>query len=248
MPGMPESTRDAKLEMAAEMIRKSEERAVAGQLALEMIHEIKNPLEAIGHLVYLANAESRDHEQVEKYMQMAQEQMDTLRHVTSQTLGFARPVSTPREIAALTLTEAAIRIHQRTIDAKQIHLVRDLPNDARVYVYTGEMLQVLSNLIVNALDALHLNGTLRLRLRQGHDYLFFVIADNGHGISSENLLRLFQPFFSTKGDQGNGLGLALTRRIVERHRGTIRVRSSIRPGRSGTVIRIAIPAMARCTY
>ena len=241
---MPDPAIDAKLALAAEVIRKSEERAVAGQLALEMIHEIKNPLEALGHLVFLTLAESRDHEQVEKYMRMAQEQMETLRHVASQTLGFARPVSTLKEIEALALADAALRIHQRTIDEKRIHLVRELPDDVRAHVYTGEMLQVLSNLIVNALDALPSGGTLRLRVREGVDRLYFVIADNGHGIPAENLSRLFQPFFSTKGERGNGFGLALTRRIVERHRGTIGIRSSVRPGRSGTVIRIAIPATA----
>lgn len=175
-------------------------------------------------------------------MHLAEEQMATLRHVASQTLGFARPALSPKAIEAIALAEAALRIHQRAIEEKRIHLVKDLPEDVLAEVYTGEMLQVLSNLIVNALDALPTGGTLHMRIRKGVDQLYFVIADNGHGISAENLQQLFQPFFSTKGDQGNGLGLALTKRIVERHRGTIKVRSSVRAGRSGTVIRIAIPA------
>jgi len=96
------------------------------------------------------------------------------------------------------LGEAALRIHQRTIDAKGIHLLKDLPKDVLAEVYAGEMLQVLSNLIVNALDALSTGGTLRLRIRKRAAQLFFVIADDGHGISKENLPQLFNPFFSTK--------------------------------------------------
>ncbi len=233
---------DDRLTLAAEAFRRAEERATAGQLALEMVHEIRNPLEALGHLVFLTLAECRDHEQVMKYMHMAEEQMETLRHVASQTLGFARPASALKAIATVALAESALRIHQKAIHDKGIYLVKDLPEDLSAQVYSGEMLQVLSNLIVNALDALPVGGTLRMRIRKSVDQLFFVVADNGHGISEENRKQLFQPFFTTKGELGNGLGLALTKRIVERHRGTITVRSSIRPGKSGTVIRISIPA------
>ncbi len=247
MDDLPETTLDVRLAIAAEALRKSEERATAGQLALEMVHEIKNPLEALGHLIFLTRADSRDHEQVEEYMRLAEEQMSTLRPVASQTLGFARPATSPKAIEATALAEAAIRIHQRTIAAKQIHVVKDLPGEIIAEVYTGEMLQVLSNLLVNALDALPLAGTLRIRIRKGADQLHFVIADNGHGIKAESFPQLFRPFFSTKGDKGNGLGLALTKKIVDRHRGTIRVRSSVRPGRSGTVIRISIPAYSHST-
>ena len=108
-------------------------------------------------------------------------------------------------------------------------------------VHAGEMLQVLSNLLVNALDALPHAGTLHMRVRRTADKLHFVIADNGSGMPAEVLAQIFEPFFSTKGDQGNGLGLVVTKRIVEQHRGTIGVRSSVRPGRSGTTIRISLP-------
>ena len=242
MNDLPEATFDVRLAIAAEALRKSEERATAGQLALEMVHEIKNPLEALGHLIFLTRADRRDPEQVDKYMRLAEEQMANLRAVACQTLGFARPATSLKAIEAVTLAEAAIRIHQRTIEAKRIHVVKDLPGEVVARVYIGEMLQVLSNLLVNALDAVPLAGTLHIRVRKGADQLHFVIADNGHGISVENYPKLFRPFFSTKGDQGNGFGLNLTKKIIDRHHGTIRVRSSVRPGRSGTVIRISIPA------
>ena len=105
-----------------------------------------------------------------------------------------------------------------------------------------ELLQVLSNLIVNALDALPSKGQLSLRLRRRGSGVHIVIADNGHGIKAEHSDRIFQPFFTTKGERGTGLGLALSRAIVERHRGKISMRSSVQPGRSGTMFRIRLPA------
>ena len=111
-----------------------------------------------------------------------------------------------------------------------------------VSVHSGQILQAVSNLIVNSLDALHEGGSLTMRLRQTEGGVHLVIADNGHGIMTEHLERIFEPFFSTKDDAGNGIGLALTKRIVEDHRGTIRLRSSTRKGRSGTAFKIFLPS------
>ncbi len=235
------SAEDPRLELAAAAVRKAEERATAGQLALEVIHEIKNPLEALGHLIYLALQDADSPEAVQKYMSLAEEQMNLLRDVASQTLGFARSAKDAREVEGAALAQAALRIHQRTLDAKQIHLITHFPPGAVAKVYPSEMLQVLSNLIVNALDALPPAGRLQLRVRKAGGEIHFVIADNGHGIPHEHVERLFQPFFTTKDDRGNGLGLALSKGIVERHGGKIRIRSSVRPGRSGTIFRVSLP-------
>jgi signal transduction histidine kinase len=231
-----------RLASTVETLRLVEERAVAGRLALEVMHEIKNPLEALGHLTFLA-AQDADHpEKVRRYMSLAEEQMATLTHIASETLGIARVSSVPRPIDLVALTEAALRIHQRTIESKRVHLVKDLPGSVVVPVYTGEMLQVLSNVIVNALDALPPGGTLAVRLRKRQGEVQFVIADNGHGIPAEDRAEIFEPFFTTKEERGNGLGLSLAKKIVERHRGKIFVRSSIQPGKSGTIFKISVPS------
>ena len=233
----------AKLAIAAERLQKSEERATTGQLALEMMHEIRNPLEALGHLTYLALEEAEDPIKVRRYMRLAEEQMGTLYHITNQSLGFARSSRSPQAINLAAVAEAALRIHQRTIEAKKVHLVKELPEKLVAEVHTGEILQVVSNVIVNALDALPQGGTLRLRLRKRRGEVQFVIADNGHGIPREHAGNIFQPFFTTKGERGGtGLGLALSKNIVERHRCKIRVRSSIQAGRSGTIFTISLPA------
>jgi signal transduction histidine kinase len=232
----------AKLTSATERLQKSEERATAGQLALEVMHEVRNPLEALGHLVYLAMEEAENPAKVRDYLRRAEEQIATLNRIAGQTLGFARTSHTPQLSDVVNVAEAALRIHQRAIEAKRVHLVKELPEKLVAEVYTGELLQVVSNVIVNALDALPPTGTLRMRLRKRHGEIQLVIADNGHGIPKEQSSIIFQPFFTTKENRGTGLGLALSRNIVERHKGRISMRSSVRPGKSGTVFKISIPA------
>lgn len=218
------------------------ERLAAGQLALELMHEIRNPLEALSHLTYLAREEADDVEKVRHYMSLAEEHIYTLNQLASQTLGFARSSSSPRPSDLVQLAEAALRIHQRAIDSKKIHLVKYLPENLIAEVHTGQLLQVLSNLIVNAVDALPEDGSLSLRLHKHSGRINLLIADNGHGIAVEHRDKLFEPFFTTKEENGNGLGLALSKKIVERHNGKIGLRSSVVPGKSGTTFRICLPA------
>ena len=234
---------EKRLAVVTEALRKSEERATAGQLALEVMHEVRNPLEALGHLTFLTLQETDNSAKVQDYMLLAEEQMANLRRITNETLGFAHRWDKPRAVDLVALAEAAVRIHQRTIKEKQIHLVKDLPVEVIAEIHPGEMLQVVSNLIVNALEALPANGTLRLRLRKRQGKVDFLIADSGPGIPPDHNDAIFQPFFTTKGDHGTGLGLALSKRIVERHHGRIRVRSSIRPGKSGTAFKISLPVV-----
>ena len=234
-------TARTKKPVASSTSPKSDERSTAGLFALEVMHEIRNPLEAVGHLTYLARMEADDPEQVRKYMLMAEEQLATLNRIASQTLGFARVAASPKPIDLVGLAEAALRIHQQTVEAKKIHLIKSLPRELIASVHSGQILQAVSNLIVNSLDALHEGGSLTMRLRQTEGGACLLIADNGHGIMAEHLERIFEPFFSTKEDAGNGIGLSLTKRIVEDHQGTIRLKSSVRKGRSGTAFRIFLP-------
>ena len=232
---------EERLAIATEALRKSEEHATAGRLALEVMHEINNPLEALGHLTYLASEQADEPDKVRMYMLLAEEQMASLNRISRQTLGFARQPQKPKKVDLGGVAEAAIRIHQRSIKEKRIHLVKDLPERIEAEVQSGELLQVVSNLIVNALDALPAEGVLRLRLRKRQGEVQFVIADNGHGIPPDQSGAVFQPFFTTKAELGTGLGLALSKKIIERHNGRIRLRSSVRPGKSGTVFKISLP-------
>ena len=223
----------------------TDERTTAGHLALEIMHEIRNPLETLGHLTYLAHEEADDPEQVRRYMKMAEEQIRAMSRIANQTLSFAKLSQKAKPVDLVTLAEAALRIHQRTIEAKRIHLVRKLPEDLTAEVQEARILQVVSNLIANAIQAMPEEGRLGIRLKKRGGYIELLVADNGHGIDPATRDKLFEPFFSTKGESGNGLGLSLTKRIVEDHSGRLSVRSSIRPGRSGSVFKVVLPAAGK---
>jgi signal transduction histidine kinase len=218
-----------------------DERATAGQLALEVMHDLRNPLEALGHLVFLTINAAAEAELVAKYMNFAQEQITVLNGIANQTLGFARLSHRKRAIDLAGVTEAALRIHQRTIEAKCIHLVKVLPPELKAEVHSTQLLQVMSNLIVNALDALPERGTLSLRLRKRQAGVDIIVADNGSGIPVQYRDRIFEPFYTTKEENGNGLGLALVKRIVEDHRGTVRMRTSTSLQHRGTAFKISLP-------
>ena len=232
----------AKLAVATDALRKAEERALIGQFALEVMHEIRNPLEALGYLTHLAEEQADDPGKVREYLAEAKEQMATVHQIAGQTLGFARDVPSLKTKDMSALVEAAVRVNHRRLGSQGVTLMRDLPEGINAEVKSSEILQALSNLIGNALDALPAKGTISLRLRKRSSGVQILIADNGHGIPAEHLSRLFEPFFTTKGDRGTGLGLALTKKIVERHGGRICVRSSVVSQRSGTTFRISLPA------
>ena len=233
----------SKLAEVSESLRHAEERATPGLLALELMHEVRNPLEAVGNLVYLAIEEANDHDAVRAYLRRIEEQLAMLNQIASQTLSFARTTSSPQQVRLVTVAEAALRIHQRTVKAKQIHVVKEFPQEVIAQVYITEMLQVVSNLVVNSLDALPRDGTLRMRVSQRNHESHIVVADNGHGIPEEDMDQIFVPFFTTK-KAGNGLGLALSKKIIEHNQGRIAMRSSVRAGRSGTTFKISLPTYA----
>ena len=220
----------------------ADQRATAGRLALEIMHEIRNPLETLGHLCYLAGQEAEDPDQVRRYMVSAEEQLRTLSRIASQTLSFAKLSQDRKPIDLVTLAEAALRVHQKNIEAKRIHLVRKLPSNLIASVQGSRILQVLSNLIANAVQAMPNEGQLTIRVKKCSGCVEFVVADNGSGIQPESLEKLFQPFFTTKEQDGNGLGLSLSKRIVEDHGGKMSVRSSVRPGRNGSVFKVRLPS------
>jgi signal transduction histidine kinase len=191
---------ETKLLAASEALHRAEERATAGQLALEVIHEIRNPLQALGYLVFLTQQSAGDPDKVRGYMQAAEEQMATLNQIATGTLRLAKDSPSPQPVSVSVLTEAAIRIHQRTIDSKRARLVKDIREEIFVEAYTREILQVISNLIVNALDAIPETGTVHLRVRKSGGRVRILVADNGHGIPKENTSRLFQPSLAPKRD------------------------------------------------
>lgn len=227
-----------------EALRESQTLALAGQFSAATIHEINGPLEVIANLNYLLRINAEDSVRVRDYCRLVDEQLRILAGITRQTLSYCRSGAAAEATEVAPLVEAAVRVHYHKIAAKEIHLVKSLPGDIVFDAQPGAMLQVISNLIANALEALPSKGTLSLRARSSDNEVHIVVADDGHGIPPAIEGRIFEPFFSTKKAHGTGLGLAITKSIVERHCGRIRARTSTRSGRSGTAFRISLPLHA----
>jgi signal transduction histidine kinase len=222
-------------------LRESESRAAAGQYSAAIMHEINNPLESISNLAYLVHQEADNAAKVREYISLLESELANLIRIARQTLSFHRPSTARLPTDIVTVAESALRVHERRIADKQIHLVTDLAPDSVVKVHPGEILQVLSNLVGNAVDALPDNGTLCLRVRKSINEVHVTIADDGHGIPKVMLKKVFDPFFTTKKEHGTGLGLAISKTIVEGHLGRITIRSSTRRGHSGTAFRVSLP-------
>ena len=224
----------------------SEKLAAVGRMASSIAHEINNPLESVTNLFYLARG-ADDLEEVRKHLDVADRELRRVSAITSQTLRFHKQSSNPTQITCEALLEGVLTIYQGRLINSQVHATIHCRSSRPVRCFEGEIRQVLSNLIGNAIDAMQVKGgRLLLRGREGHDQagrdgVFLTVADDGPGMSAESRARAFEPFFTTKGFAGTGLGLWVSQEIIDRHRGRLRLRSSQRPSQSGTVIMIFLP-------
>jgi signal transduction histidine kinase len=225
-----------------EIVNRYRSVAVAGQFAAVVMHEINGPLEAVTNLNYLIQQDVDNPALVRQYSLLIEEQVLNLIKLSRQTLSFYRSEENREVVAVSTLAEAALRVHQKKIFAKQIRIRRSLPSDVTAEVNPGDILQVISNLVANAIDALPEEGLLQVRVKRCSREVRIIVADNGHGIPDPIRTRVFDPFFTTKRERGTGLGLAISKAIVEKHQGRICTRSSTRTPGSGTIFRISLPS------
>jgi signal transduction histidine kinase len=235
-----------RVQQLQEALQECQALALAGQFAAATVHEVNGPLEAITNLNYLLKTSSDDGEQVRHFSELIDEQLLVLSTISRQTLSFYHSKETIEAILIAPVAEAALRIHRQKIAAKEIRLLKKLAGDVIVESHPGAMLQVFSNLIGNAVEALPVKGTLHIRARSTYREAHILFADNGCGIPVAIRDKIFEPFFSTKKERGTGLGLGIIKAIIERHSGRIRSRSSTQTGRSGTAFRISLPLRAQC--
>jgi PAS domain S-box-containing protein len=235
-----------------EAIRRSEKLATAGRLAASMAHEINNPLEAVINLLYLARHDSRN---ALEYLTQAEQEVGRVARLAQQTLGFVRDTSVPASMDPAVIMDEILLLYSRKLESRHIGVTRRYRSYYPVDGYSGELRQLLANLLVNAVDAMEDGGSLQVGVAaarnwsDGREGVRITVADNGSGIPREELTQIFEPFYTTKKDTGTGLGLWVSRGIVQKHGGSIRLRSrSEKPtnGRNsnqatGTVFWIFLP-------
>jgi PAS domain S-box-containing protein len=233
-----------------DVLRKTEKLASAARLSATVAHEINNPLEAIFNLVYVAKTDPDATPSIVGQLALAEQELERVAHITRQTLGFYRDSSVSQEIDLAALIESVFNLYSHKIRAKNIAIQRQFAPCPPFRGVPSELKQAISNLISNAADAVGADGTITVRLQSieenGGRVAQVVVEDDGPGIPTDHHQRIFEPFFTTKQDVGTGLGLWVTKGIIDRHGGTILVGSN-RSGESarGAAFTILLPFHAQ---
>lgn len=230
---------------AEDTLRRNEKLATAGRLAAGIAHEINNPLEAVLNLLYLAR---RDPLRSEQYLSAAEKEVQRVAAIAQQTLGLVRDASSPMTLSLAEILDDVLQLYGRKLSAKRIHVEKIYSGDTEIQGFPGELRRLFSNLVVNAVDAMAEGGRLQLKVARSREWsdhgrtgVRITVADNGSGIPHEEIGHLFEPFYTTKGETGTGLGLWLSQGVVQKHDGRIRVRSSNHPPHRGTVFSVFLP-------
>jgi signal transduction histidine kinase len=216
-----------------------------------MAHEINNPLESVVNLIYLACSDKGLSQQTRAYLTAADEELARVSHITKQTLGFYRESSAPLPTRMSQLLDTLVLVYGTRLRNKNIQLKIDAGREIEVPVVRGEIRQVLANILQNSIEAVAHGGAIRVRTAKARRWtdeaegLKVSFADNGSGIPRHDRSRIFEPFFTTKKDIGTGLGLWVSKGILDRHGGNIRIRSKAEPGNGWTVTSIFLPAVSQ---
>jgi signal transduction histidine kinase len=220
--------------LTEELEREREERirlerlAAMGEMAMELAHEIRNPLGSIE--LYASMLDGEYAEQIVRSVRL-------LNHSVTNVLQFGRPVvPVPERMSVDRLLEGTRVFLQPIAQQKRIRIVKDCDSDCFAVADFELLHRMLLNLVLNAVRETPTDGTVRLSGRVAGGDVLIAVEDSGPGIQEERLARIFDPMFSTSRD-GCGLGLPIVKKIVESHKGTITVSS-----RNGTTFLIRIPA------
>ena len=230
-------------------LRRSEKLAAAGRIAGTLAHEINNPLSAVTNVLYLLQNSGLDPVS-QRYVDLAAGELARVAHIARNTLSFYREAAAPVPVKLGDVLQSVLELYSRQITDKNLVIRKHFKHDAQVRNFPGELRQVFSNLVVNAIDALPHGGEMILSVRAAKDWqtgregVRVDVADRGCGISPDHRGRLFEPFFTTKGERGTGLGLWVTQGIIHKQGGSIHVKSSIKAGHSWTIFSVFVPSIA----
>lgn len=236
-----------KQKQAEEALLISERLAATGRISHTIAHEINNPLESLTNLVYLLQSSLDQPETARQFLETASIELGRVARITRQILSFNRESSTPVDVKISEIIEDVLALNNRALADKQLSVRKEWNASLLIEGFPAQLRQVFSNLVRNAIEASFPGGEIRIRTsdctmpRRGEPAIRVTIVDQGLGIPAENLDRIFEAFFTTKALKGSGIGLWLSSTIIHEHGGRIRVRSSTKPGSSGTCLSMLIP-------
>ena len=237
---------------------KFEKLAAVGRLAGTIVHEINNPLASVTNLLFLARV-AKEHTELDSYLKLAEQELIRISTITHQTLSYYRQSNTAAPVHLDQILDSVLILYSPRLRHSRIVVDQRFRNLIPIDCFEGEIRQVLSNLIGNAIDAvrsasdsgLQLTAPqITIRVRQARHWstdrkgLLITIADQGIGISPAALKQLGEPFFTTKGSEGTGLGVWVSREIIARHDGILSIRSSQSPAHHGSVFSLFLPSEA----
>ena len=219
------------------------------KLSPSVAHDINNPLAALGNLLYLLEAEPNLTDNSRRRLKLAHEEIQRLTVLLREALDPYHEATRRQEISIPELLDEIVDLYKSRFNAGGIAVETHYCEDGHLAVFPQQLRRAFSNLLLNAADAVAAGGRIQVRVRRAREWsgqarrgIRVTFADNGGGINSHDLHNVVLPFFSTKGVQGSGMGLAIVQDVVRKHGGVLRVRSTTRPGRSGSVFAIFLPA------
>jgi PAS domain S-box-containing protein len=229
-------------------LRQSEKLAAVGKLASSLSHEINNPLESVTNLLYLLGSNPTLDRSGLEYLRMAEAELARISEITTQTLRFHRQATKAVPTRLAEVIDSVLSIYKSRITSAGLRLSREYESTEPLTCFAGEIRQAIANVIGNAIDATSHGGKLRVRLRTSHDWktrqqlgLRITVGETGSGITREQRAHIFEAFFTTKGISGTGLGLWITKGLIDKHHGAISIHSSTEEHASGTVVSIFLP-------
>jgi PAS domain S-box-containing protein len=231
-------------------VHASERLASAGRLAATVAHEINNPLEAVTNLIYLAAMQSDLSEESRLYLNEADRELARVSHIAQQTLGFYRDNARVVRVSVSNLIDDVLIIFERRSKHKSLTIERRIQPGMTIFTLPGELKQIISNLVANAIDVCKDNGRIVIHawnsrhFHSGQPGMRITVADNGTGITENDRAKLFSPFFTTKKELGTGLGLWITKDLLEKKGGHVRYRTRVSEP-AGTVMGIYLPDAAQ---
>ncbi len=201
-----------------------EKLAAVGRIASTIAHEINNPLASVTNLLYLALCEEAVQEPVRGYLQTAQEELSRLSNVTRLTLSYARPQSVARILDPAEIVMNVLFLFRLRLESKSMRVERIFREPLSIFLLADELQRILTNLVANAIDAVAVTGgLLRITVQREGAHALLTVEDNGAGIPAERVERIFEPFYTTKGDVGTGIGLWVTEELAVKNGGSIQL-------------------------